>query len=236
MRTFILFTAAFMGIGINALAQNRIIHYKPDGTIRISLTNSEVNIAGYDGSDVVITDLRGMNGAGDLSVVENGGTLVINKTSESRGNFLIKIPRKSNLYYEEEFREPGKILISNIDGRADVKSWVSEIVMTNVTGPVKAVSQAADISVAWTAVSAKDSSSIVTLGRSVKVILPPTAKVDLNLDVLSGKVTSDFDLGAENRAALLRTGSERNIRHRINGGNTGIDIKANEIDIQQAKG
>jgi len=238
-KTLLVLIAAFLST-MHLDAQDQTIHFNPKGerNIKIHLKNSNVTVVGSDNTDVVITASREGGAAADqanqdLKVENNDNELNISKISEDKYTYVIKVPRKVNIYFEEEFREPDKIVISDIEGKIQVKSWVSAIVLMKVTGPVDASSNAADISVDFSSLDPQAANTITSLGRAVNITLPANAKADLNLDVQSGKVTSDFDLGVENKEALYQVGSVRTIHSKINGGGTEINIKANEITIRR---
>jgi hypothetical protein len=240
IKTLFVMIGAFL-YSMHSEAQDQTIHFNPKGerNIKILLKNSNITVLGSDNTDVVISASKVGGSASDqanldLKVENNDSSLNISKISEDKYTYVIKVPRKANLYFEEEMREPVKIVISHMEGKIHAKSWVSSIVLQNVTGPVEALSNAADISVVFSSFNPTAASTIVSLGRAVDITLPADTKANLNLEVESGKVTSDFDLGAENKEALYSAGSTRTIRSKINGGGAEIDIKANEITIHKA--
>ena len=226
--------------GMHLDAQDQTIHFNPKGerNIKIHLKNSNITVVGSDIPDVVITASKGGGSANnqpnsDLRVETSDSGLNISKISEDKYTYLIKVPRKTNIFFEEEFREPGKILISDIEGKIQVRSWVSAIVLRKVTGPVEASSNAADISVEFSSLNPNAANTIISLGRAVDITLPADTKASLDSEAVIGKVTSDFDLGVENKEALYQVGSVRAIHCKINGGGPEITIKANEITIHR---
>ena len=231
--------AAVLLITMRLNAQEYKVHYKPVGerNIIIKLKNSNVKITGYDGDDVIITSTKEDGGkavaGNDLSVENKKDVLFIDKKTEAGYSYIIRIPRKTNLRYEEEFRSPKQLEINNITGNVRVKSWMSKIVLNDISGTISATSQSADIVVVYSSSNQVAADSLVSAGRLVDVTLPSKIGVDLALNVSSGKVTSDFDLGEANKKRLAKLGTIRQINTLINNGGVKIYIKANEVALHR---
>jgi hypothetical protein len=237
MKKHFLFTTASIFFMMNVTAQHHVVRYDPPGErkIHLLLKNSNVTVIGYDSTTVAITAVKdGATQAGietDLKTEEKEGVLYITKLSEDGYSYTIKIPYKARLQLTEEFRGPRQIVITGVKGAIAVKSWVSKITLKDVTGPLDLFSQSADIFVHYATFNSSSASEIVTPGRSVEIVLPPMAGTDLKLDILSGKLISDIDLGAAAKAAAMNMGESRTIKSKLNGGGALLHVVANEITL-----
>ena len=232
-------------LSLGAIAQIHTIPFKSSGDrqINISLNNSDVEIIGTNEDIVSITasnfvesdkNLLGESGTG-LNVKISGNVLDIKKVSESTASYVIRVPTKCPLSFQEEFRAPKLIRISNISGSVVAKSWVSRIILMEIAGPVQVSSMASDVSVEYSSLSQIKPSTIESAGRAVEVILPPDSKVNANLIVTAGNVESEFDLGSQNQELLKKVGGTRKIEAKLNGGGAPLNITAHTIIIKKTK-
>ncbi len=150
-----------ISLGVNAQVYK--VLFKPAGSrqINISLKNSNIEIVGTSGDSVTIIasdfketnkKLLGDNSTG-VNVLIKGNILDISKLSESPASYLVKVPKTISLTLKEELREPKLLSISNIAGSISANSWVSKLVLKDVTGPVQVSSQASDILVEYSTLS-----------------------------------------------------------------------------------
>jgi hypothetical protein len=237
MKKITFFVAAIILLHLNLNAQSSGKRFKLQGekNVKISLKNSNIKIVGYNGYDVVITATKSGADAttkNDLNIVNANNSLTINKIGEDEYNYIIKVPSQTNISLAEEFRAAKSLEIKNVAGKVEVNSWVSKIVLKDVSGPVVAISKSADIWVDFSSIN-KAPSSIESSGRLVEVTVPSSAKFNLRLNAMSGKVISDFDLGAANKGALLKLGSVREINSQVNGGGTELHIQGTEIRLHR---
>jgi hypothetical protein len=244
MKNFLLFLIP-LSLSLAATAQVHTIPFKSSsaGQINISLNNSDVEIVGTNDDNVTITatnfvesdqKLLGDNATG-LKVNVSGNVLDIKKLSESAASYVIRVPRECSLFFQEDFRAPKLIRISNISGSVVARLWVSSIILKNIAGPLQASSMASDISVEYSSLSQVEASTIESAGRVVEVILPPDSKATVNLFVTAGNVESEFDLGSQNQEALKKVGESREIEAKLNGGGPSLNITAHTIILRKTK-
>lgn len=234
-----------LSLSLGATAQVHTVPFKSSGArqINISLNNSDVEIIGTNEDSVTITasnfvesdkKLLGESATG-LNVKVSGKVLDIKKVSESVASYVIRVPKKCSLSFQEEFRAPKLIRISNIDGSVVAKSWVSKIILKDIAGPVQASSMASDVSVEYSSLSQFKQSTIESYGRQVEVILPTDSKVTAHLMVTAGNVESEFDLGSQNQELLKKVGGYRKIEAKLNGGGPSLNISAATIILKKTK-
>lgn len=234
-----------LSLSIGATAQVHTVPFKSSSTrqINISLNNSDVEIIGTNEDSVTITasnfvesdkKLLGESATG-VNVKVSGKVLDIKKLSESAASYVIRVPKKCSLSFQEEFRAPKLIRISNISGSVVAKSWVSRIILKDIAGPIQASSMASDVSVEYSSLSQFKQSTIESFGRVVEVILPPDSRVTANLIVTAGNVESEFDLGSQNQELLKKVGGTRKIVAKLNGGGPSLNITAHTIILKKTK-
>ena len=234
-----------LSLSLGATAQVHTVPFKSSSArqINISLNNSDVEIVGTNEDYVTITasnfvesdkKLLGESATG-LNVKISGNVLDIKKVSESAASYVIRVPKKSSLSFQEEFRAPKLIRISNISGSVVAKSWVSRIMLKDIAGPVQASSMASDISVEYSSMSQIKPSTFSSPGRVVQVTLPTYSKVSATLAVTAGNVESEFDLGSKNQELLKQVGGTRKIEAMLNGGGPSINITAHTIILKKTK-
>jgi hypothetical protein len=244
MKNFMLFLIP-LSLSIGATAQVHTVPFKSSSTrqINISLNNSDVEIIGTNEDSVTITasnfvesdkKLLGESATG-VNVKVSGKVLDIKKLSESAASYVIRVPKKCSLSFQEEFRAPKLIRISNISGSVVAKSWVSRIILKDIAGPIQASSMASDVSVEYSSLSQFKQSTIESFGRVVEVILPPDSRVTANLIVTAGNVESEFDLGSQNQELLKKVGGTRKIVAKLNGGGPSLNITAHTIILKKTK-
>ena len=234
-----------LSVSLGAAAQVHTVPFKSSSAsqINISLNNSDVEIVGTNDDNVTITatnfvesdqKLLGDNATG-LKVNGSGNVLDIKKLSESAASYVIRVPKKSSLYFQQEFRAPKLIRISNISGSVVARSWVSRIILKDIAGPVQASSMASDVSVEYSALVQIQPGTIESAGRVVEVILLSDSKVTANLIVTAGNVESEFDLGSQNQELLKKVGGTRKIEAKLNGGGPSLNITAHTIILRKRK-
>jgi hypothetical protein len=232
-----------LALSLGAIAQVHTVPFKSSGArqINISLNNSDVEIIGTNEDNVTITasnfvesdkKLLGERATG-LTVKVSGNVLDIKKVSESAASYVISVPKKCSLSFQEEFRAPKLIKISNMSGSVVAKSWVSRIILKDIAGPVQASSMASDISVEYSSMSQIKPSTISSPGRVVQVTLPTDSKVSVTLAVTAGNVESEFDLGSQNQELLKKVGGTRKIEAKLNGGGASLNITAHTIILKK---
>ena len=232
-------------LSLGAIAQVHTVPFKSSSArqINISVNNSDVEIIGTNEDNVTITasnfvesdkKLLGESATG-LSVKLSGNVLDIKKMSESTASYVIRVPQKCSLSFQEEFRAPKLIKISNISGSLIAKSWVSTMILKDIAGSVEASSMVSDIYVEYSSISQIKPSTISTPGRVVQVTLPADSKVSATLSVTAGNVESEFDLGSQNQELLKKVGGPRKIEAKLNGGGPSLIITAHTIILKKTK-
>ena len=183
--------------------------------LELSISNSQVDIEGYDGTEVQIygmnideipdraKGLKALHHTGEdntgigLSVIESNGVLKIEKVSKRDGDYVIKVPRKMNLIIEETTWNGDGFKIMNLEGDVEVYAKGSDIEFRNVSGAIVAETTNGDIMVVLSQLNQQKQSSIKSTNGFVDITLPADTKADLTLKSTNGDIYTDFDLEKE---------------------------------------
>lgn len=243
-----------MGFGAEAQEYKTKLGNSSDKTVNITLNNSKIAIEGYDGDEVIIVatgytpppkraeGLVPLYGGGPdnsgigLSVKTEGNKLNIMKTSNKEVNYTFKLPRKVSLVCSEVNWQGDGITISGMEGEMEVTSQNSDVVLTNVAGPVVASSTSGNITIKFNKLHATKPSSVSAISGFVDITLPANSKADLKLKSISGDIYSDLDIVTSKKDKdLPMIGGEHNIDGTLNGGGPALNINAISGDIYLRK-
>ncbi|HET6528184.1 MAG TPA: DUF4097 family beta strand repeat-containing protein [Balneolaceae bacterium] len=222
--------------------------------IKFSLSNSDITIEGYNGSEVVIENtayeppperadgLRPLYGAGvdntgiGLSVEEENGVLKVVQATSNDGEFIVKVPNKVRIMVEEMSWASGDISISNHNGEIEIQSKTGDIKLENITGPVIASSTSGDVDIVFSEVSSTTPSSISLVSGYIDVTMPASTKADLYLSSISGEIYTNLDIEIKGEEEnMMRLAGGRNIEGTLNGGGAEISLKTISGDIYLRK-
>lgn len=222
-----------------------------DRKVEFSMDNCDVKITGYDGDEVLI-EAMGMeappkraeglkplyNTAEDnsgigLSVTEENNIVkIVKATSHGELRYLIKVPRKVSLQFEEVNHHGHDISISGIEGDIEVNTKSSNIYLDNISGSVVASSIGGNVTVAFASLSQQKPSAISVIGSVVDVTLPADTKADFRMKSMSGEIYTDFDLAVNNdKEGLHKVGGGHRIEGKANGGGVAMSIESIGSDI-----
>lgn len=221
----------------------------------VDMFGAKVNIEGYNGDEVVVQGAGGeakperaeglralYNAAEDntglgLSVTQENNTIRVTRASRQDGNYTIRVPRNVHLVYDEvNWHGGGDVTISNIEGEVNVATKVSNMNLTNVSGPVVANSTSGNITVRYANVRQERPSSISNISGFIDVAMPANAKANLRLTSITGEIYTDFDLGLnKNQNDLQRVGGGHTVEGSANGGGVEINLRTVSSDIYVRK-
>ncbi|QRR01126.1 DUF4097 family beta strand repeat-containing protein [Dyadobacter sandarakinus] len=220
------------------LKDKKVIIEMAASTIRIEGHNSdEMVIQASSGSPALPERAKGLkplyqsgvdNTGIGLSVTPDAGGLRIEKVARKEIKYTLKLPKNVAVLYQEVNWQGGKITIADMDGDLEVKTNGSDIVLTNVTGPVVANSTSGSVDVVFSSLSQAKPTSISVISGEVDVTLPAATKADMKLRSINGEMYTDFDLGKKSPAGgLSKVGGGSNIEGTVNGG--GVEFTLNTI-------
>ncbi len=246
----------FLGCIGGALAQEykaKLANAK-DHKLSIEMDAGNLKIEGYDGDEVIIKgngfqappeQAKGLkalyNSSVDntgigLSVTTQSNGLKIEKASRKHVTYMLRIPKKVAILYEQTNWNQANISISNVEGDLEIKTNNGKIELLNVTGPVVANSTAGDVKVVYSNLNQEKPTSISVISGAIDVTMPANAKANLNMRSITGEMYTDFDLGMKSsKDGLSRVGGGHTIEATTNGGGVEIQLKSISSNIYLRK-
>ncbi len=225
----------------------------------LNMDKCDIDIAGYDGDEVIISvtgefnatpserakGLKPLYQTGEdntglgLAVTQENNTVTINKiTNRGEPSYVVKVPRKISLVFEEVNHHGHDINITGIEGNIKVESKSSAIRLTNISGSVEASSVGGDINVEFASLSQENPSSFKSVGSTIDVLLPANTKADIRMKSMSGEIYTDFNLAMnETKDGLRKIGGGNLVEGKANGGGVALNLESigSDIFIRQKK-
>lgn len=166
-----------------------------------------------------------------------GGAMTIRQATSSGGSYAISVPKSMNVHFVESTWMGGDaVKISDIDGEIEVETKNSDIMLTNVRGPVTASTTSGDIEVIFSQVASSGPTTINNISGYIDITMPAATKADLDLRNITGEVFTDLDLKLnDSKDGLKRVGGQREIRSQLNGGGVDMTFKNISGDIYLRK-
>ena len=219
----------------------------------LKIDKCDIDITGYDGDEVIISatgefdatpperakGLKALYRTGEdntglgLAVSQENNTITINKiTNRGEPAYVVKVPRKISLVFEEVNHHGHEITISGIEGDIKVESKSSAIRLTDIKGSVEASSIGGDINVEFTSLSQENPSSFKVVGSTIDVLLPSNTKADIRMKSISGEIYTDFDLALnESKDGLKKVAGGNVVEGKANGGGVALNLESIGSDI-----
>lgn len=209
-----------IGIGIllffaiSIFAQDYKVNLSAGGKVIIHEVD-EVDIEGYNGTDVVIqgesndreederaAGLRVISGSGNvdntglgLSAKQKGNELTIEQIGKnSEGRYTIKIPQGVTVLYEHSSHEGDDLNIRNFTSEIEVSAHFNEVNLENVTGPMSINTVHGDVEANFTKVNQSNPVTIRSSHGFIDVTLPQDTKANLKLRSSHGDMFTDFSI------------------------------------------
>ncbi|MBN2521099.1 MAG: hypothetical protein JXB17_11370 [Bacteroidales bacterium] len=152
-----------------------------------------------------------------LNFEYNNETLIVFPANEKSllASYSIDIPRDKKLKISNDFQNLtdtfysipkeeifNQIIIKNMKNELDINTFISNIKITNYTGPLVLSGFYGYYSIDYSVFKEDNHSTVNLINGDIEFLLPYYTNMDLALNVLSGKVMSDFVL----KNATIKTG------------------------------
>ncbi len=256
----LLFSIGYSLIGFAQKKELKILHamqYKiyldedPNKVKKLlfKIKNAEIGIKGTDKNHISITAIKGWKQGenfkyefhriakidkADLTLLQDENKIDLGQNSEEQMVYWLEIPKTMSVLVVDKSMFLNKVTVANIDTDVAVNTVLSPIDIQNIDGRVLANSQAGDIVVSYDRKVNK--SSITSAGRKVTLKLLKDAKANLQLNVVTGAIITDFDLGEDIKKKDLKgRANMRTLNGKINGGGTKIYVMAHTIELKKIK-
>jgi Toastrack DUF4097 len=182
--------------------------------IDVSLVSGAIDVAGYDGAEVVVdakvtdddekgdhpVEREGLhripNTSSGLSVEEKDNQVSIRTESWRHATDLtIKVPRHTSLKLATV--NNGDIKITGVNGEIEATNVNGGIRLDGVSGSAVVNTVNGDVTAVFRQIEPQKAMSFTTLNGDVDVTLPPTAKADVRMATENGDIYSDFELNVQ---------------------------------------
>src|SRR5215813_2239915 len=218
------------------------------GTIIVHNVSGDINVKGYDGSQIVVDGIptgadRNLVSVEDLSQgdrVELRARYPRNCDCDASIKFEIKVPRSARCTIGPLSTASGDISVEDVTGQVSVRSASGNVTVRRVAGPLNASTASGDVEVDQVTgpISARSSSGNVT-GRldqldgsgelvfttasgDVKVDVPRSLGAEVEIHTISGSLNTDFPL----EITAPRYGPSRSARGRLGDGSHTMRISS----------
>ncbi|PJJ84198.1 DUF4097 family beta strand repeat-containing protein [Mucilaginibacter auburnensis] len=230
--------------------------------INVSLLKGSINVAGYDGKDIIVeilpdaskskaqtSEAGGMRviGGSSNSVVANEKSNRVNISGSVNGkssDLKIRIPRNASSIKLATVNG-GSITANDVGGDIEVNNVNGGIKLTNVSGSVVANTTNGNLMVAFKSADPNAAMAFSTFNGVVDVTLPATLKANVKLHTDHGDVLSDFDVAVapstpsvtKSKDGTFRYSDQEWLTGKIGGGGPELMMKTynGNIYIRKAK-
>jgi lia operon protein LiaG len=225
-----------------------------DGRIIIKDFSGQLPIEGYNGTDIIITstseDLTPPEKAKGLKPVFPAGTdntgigLDVEKTDNvititcllpftRDGEYKMKVPENLSIELSSGCERNNDVTVKNMKNEIDLKTC-HDIKLENVTGPLVLSTISGNIDITYSNINSAKSSSVHSVSGDIDITLPVKTATDLELNVVSGAIYSDFDFSESQKNLKKIGGNETNFA--LNGGGFKYSIGSVSGNIYLRKG
>jgi len=216
--------------------------------------SGQLPIEGYNGTDIIITstseDLTPPEKAKGLKPVFPAGTdntgigLDVEKTDNvisitcllpftRDGEYKLKVPENLSIELSSGCERNNDVTVKNMKNEIDLKTC-HDIKLENVTGPLVLSTISGNIDITYSNINSAKSSSVHSVSGDIDITLPVKTATDLELNVVSGAIYSDFDFSESQKNLKKIGGNETNFA--LNGGGFKYSIGSVSGNIYLRKG
>ena len=224
------------------------------GTLYVDIKRGSITVVGHDEEDVIVelevpnympessnsdglTELRPNNL--DFDITTTGNRIKVDANSQRYiTNLLIKVPYKTNLDLDS-YRD-GKLKVSNVQGHHDVRSFHSNITLTECSGSARLWTYHGDLVASFDSVNAEKTLYFESYNGSIELFLPAEVRLDTQLRTGFGKLLTNFEIVETKdpvKSTLKDDGTkdikfDKFVRGTINGGGPALRIETEHGDIR----
>ena len=225
-----------------------------DGRLILKDFSGALPIEGYSGSDIIITAVAGNftppekakglkpiypsgsdnTGIGiDVEKADNiiNVTCLIPFTQESE--YKIRVPENMSVELSSGCERNNDVTVKNMKGEIDIKTC-HDIKIENASGPLVLSTISGNIDITFGTINTTKSFSVHSVSGDIDVTLPVKTATNLDLNVVSGAIYSDFDFTSSQKNLKKIGGNETN--YALNGGGFEFSIGSVSGNIYLRKG
>lgn len=208
----------------------------------ISGASMNIYVKGYEGLPERAKGLRPLSSGGPentgigLSISQEGNILKLSGAHRKAddADYTIQLPKTVKLKIDYSSWQAGNIEINKMENEVEIKSQISDLSFSDVTGPIVAHTLSADLELKFSSLNQMSPSSISSTSGNIDVTLPGDTKGTFKMNTVSGGVYTDldFDLGEADRKRKIMGASATG---KLNGGGVEFSLKTVSGDIYVRK-
>ena len=247
---FFLFTAG----SLSAQEYKVTVPNPKDGRVILKDFSGSLPIEGYSGSDIVITATAGNftppekakglkpvfpagsdnTGIGlDVQKSDNLITITCLIPFTQESEYKIKVPENMAVELSSGCERNNDVTVKNMKNEIDIKTC-HDIKLENVTGPLVLSTISGNIDITFSTVNTAKASSVHSVSGDIDITLPVKTATNLEMNVVSGAIYSDFDFSESQKNLKKVGGNETN--YALNGGGFKFSIGSVSGNIYLRKG
>jgi DUF4097 and DUF4098 domain-containing protein YvlB len=225
--------AALMAVvifSVAGLAQDFHRAYKvpANGSIRIRTVSGEVKIQGYDGPNVVVEGFKIGRDRDRVDIVDTSGADHVDVgvyypesgSNSASVSFQVQVPRSVSYNFETIRSVSGNVYLTDVTGQVRAVSVSGSVEVKNVSGLVSATSTSGNVDVYIKKIEGSGDMRFSSISGNVSVRAPVDLNANVEMNTLSGSLTTDFPLDVHDR----RYAPGRSARGRLGAGTCSIRI------------
>ncbi len=255
MKTSIIALCILLTAGSLSAQEYKVTVANPkDGRLILKDFSGSLPIEGYSGTDIVITAIEGNfkppekakglkpiypagsdnTGIGlDVQKIDNMITVTCLIPFTQNSEYKIKVPESMAVELSSGCERNNDVTVKNMKNEIDIKTC-HDIKLDNVTGPLVLSTISGNIDITFGTINTTKSSSVHSVSGDIDVTLPVKTPTDLELNVVSGAIYSDFDFSESQKNLKKIGGNETN--YSLNGGGFKFSIGTVSGNIYLRKG
>lgn len=234
--------------GILAAQEYTVSLSNPKGTtLTINVSNTNLKIIGSNRSDILIKSITVISNNDDraeglvavgryedntgigLYYGKNDDGIIIEKiNAHQKQDYEFQVPNNVNIILKEQGWNKRSVNISGITGEINIKTNNSDIIMSDMRGPVRAKSTSGDVIASIVNASGIKGSFSSVSGR-VDITIPSGLKSNLKLKTISGRIDSDVEIFTTKLykgSKLRQIGYVRKAEVSLNGGGELLELSS----------
>jgi len=229
--------------------------------VRASLLNGGITVKGSEGKQVIVearvrhNDSERPEGSmkripinsTGLSVEEENNQVDVRADAFSRTvDLIITVPRRTSVRLNST--NGGNLVVSDVDGEADVNDINGSVTLTNIGGSAVAHSLNGRVLVTFNRIDPQKPMSFSSMNGDIDVTFPASLKANVSFQSDQGEVYSDFDVQMQQSAprqvtedrkgngGKYRVKIDKTVTGTINGGGPQLQFKTFNGSIYVRKG
>jgi DUF4097 and DUF4098 domain-containing protein YvlB len=235
MRLYSVIAAAAAFVALAATSANaqdfqQSYTLRPGGSINIASLSGNIKITGGGGSAVVVTAIKRGADADKVEIEDRSSANAVDVSvryprecdCDATVDFEVQVPAGVAYRYDKIVSMSGNVEVSNVTGRISVKSMSGDVRVRDVSGTVEATAMSGNIHAEIARLEGDGSLEFTSMSGDVEVRLPGSLDADVQMNTLSGAISTDFPIQIEEK----KYGPGQSAKGTLGSGSRSVRIKS----------